>query len=203
MNAEQEAEREVIILFAGQAAERRAVCGSEPGFRRRLTLGQRAAFHEAGHAVSAWMLGLCVIGVNVIADPNVLVGRSNSFSGGVTFTAHEERSLAPGCRTTTAERVPSDLQKAAALCALLSGRRGWRPALAVARGLRRASRDMLNSHWRLVQSLAVELERDKVLTRERILFFKARCLRAASPPGSAALAPSFPAATPDFPSASA
>ncbi|MGI9073361.1 MAG: hypothetical protein ACR2JB_19095 [Bryobacteraceae bacterium] len=51
---------EALMVVAGRLAEKRALRGSEPGWVRLLSLEQRTAYHESGHAVVAAACGLYV-----------------------------------------------------------------------------------------------------------------------------------------------
>src|SRR5450759_1974083 len=74
------AERQVLVSLAGNSAARRAVQGSGPEWRRMRPKEELAAFHEAGHAVVAHLLGLCVWELSIV--PNEFkVGRTQHAAG--------------------------------------------------------------------------------------------------------------------------
>ena len=50
-------EASVVVYLAGNAAERQALQGSAPGWRRWRTPEQLRALHEAGHAIAQWARG--------------------------------------------------------------------------------------------------------------------------------------------------
>ena len=68
-------EASVVVYLAGNAAERRALQGSAPGWRRWRTPEKLRALHEAGHAIAQWVRGDCVWKLSIILDKNVRIGK--------------------------------------------------------------------------------------------------------------------------------
>jgi hypothetical protein len=57
--------------LAGKAAERRALQGSAPGWRRWRMPEELRAIHEAGHAIAQWARGDFVWKLSIMVDRNV------------------------------------------------------------------------------------------------------------------------------------
>ncbi len=160
-------EASVVVYLAGNAAERRALQGSAPGWRRWRTPEELRALHEAGHAIAQWARGDCVWKLSIIIGKNVRIGKSG-FLGG--YSSAGITPLPPGPIELPA-RMECDLRQGARVCQMLSlweSPYGWRGALRVARRLQARTRDLIEQHWYLVEMLAGELVRRQELDREQI-----------------------------------
>ncbi|HTX35410.1 MAG TPA: hypothetical protein VME43_10320 [Bryobacteraceae bacterium] len=160
-------EADVVFHLAGNAAARRALQGSEPGWRRLRSGDELRAFHEAGHAVAIWAAGGHPWWLSIVADETVRIGKTG-FEGGVCWGGGSPLPPGPCPRPARAE---SDLRKAAGVClalCLFEGAFGWRPALRIARRLRASTRALVENHWWRVVVLADELMRRRVLDHEAI-----------------------------------
>lgn len=74
-------EASVVVYLAGNAAERRALKGSAPGWRRWRMPEELRALHEAGHAIAQLARGNCVWKLSIIENKNVRIGRSGFLGG--------------------------------------------------------------------------------------------------------------------------
>jgi hypothetical protein len=157
-------EQRVIILLAGNAAARRALQGSELGWRRHLTRDQYVAFHEAGHAVAAVVGGYCGYRLSIVARRDIKIG-STGFLGGIAFLGRA-RMIDRPLEIPASPR--SDLATAAGLCCSLAPTLKWRDGLAVYRTLKARTEEILEDHWYSIKLLAIELNQRKELTQEQI-----------------------------------
>lgn len=157
-------EEQVIILLAGNAAARRAIRGSEPGWRRQLTRDQHTAYHEAGHAVAAVVADEYAYGLSIVLRPDIKVGKS-SILGGFAFHGHSRTSTKP---LEVPESPQTDIDSAAGLCCLLAPTFAWRDGLAVYRTLKVRTEALIEDHWRSIKLLAIELNQRKELGQEEI-----------------------------------
>ena len=174
-------EASVVVHLAGKAAERRALQGSAPGWRRWRTPEELLAHHEAGHAIAQWARGDFVWKLSIIADKSVRVGNLGYLAGfssaGVT--------LAPPGPIEFPARVDCDLRNAASDCMMLSlcePPYGWRGAVRVAHRLRARTRELVDQHWHLIEALGGELVRRQELDQAQI---EAILTRTAPMPGPA------------------
>ena len=160
-------EASVVVHLAGNAAERRALQGSAPGWQRCRTPEELLAHHEAGHAIAQWTRGDFVWKLSIRADKNVRVGNSGYLGG---FSSAGVTPLPPG-PIRFPVRVDCDLRNAARDCMMLSlcePPYGWRGAVRVAHRLRARTRDLVDQHWHLIAALAGELVRHQELDQEQI-----------------------------------
>ena len=135
-------EASVVVYLAGNAAERRALQGSAPGWRRWRTPEELRVLHEAGHAIAQWARGDCVWKLSIIVDKNVRIGKSG-FLGG--YSCAGITPLPPGPVELPA-RMECDLRQAARVCQTLSlcePPYGWRGAVRVAHRLKARTRDLI------------------------------------------------------------
>jgi len=174
-------EASVVVYLAGNAAERRALQGSAPGWRRWRTPEELRAFHEAGHAIAQWARGDCVWKLSIIVDKNVRVGKFGYLGGyssaGITPEPPGPIELPP--------RLDCDLRRAARTCQMLSlwePPYGWRGAVRVGHRLRERTRELVDQHWHLIEALGGELARRQELDQAQI---DAILKRAAPMPGPA------------------
>ncbi|MBZ5586749.1 MAG: hypothetical protein LAQ30_32095, partial [Acidobacteriia bacterium] len=101
-------EASVVVYLAGNAAERRALQGSAPGWRRWRTPEELRAIHEAGHAIAQWARGDFVWKLSIMVDKNVRVGKSGYMGG---FSSAGITPEPPG-RIEFPARVDCDLRNA-------------------------------------------------------------------------------------------
>ena len=182
-------EASVVVYLAGNAAERRALQGSAPGWRRWRTPEELRAIHEAGHAIAQWARGDFVWKLSIMVDKNVRVGKSGYMGG---FSSAGITPEPPG-RIEFPARVDCDLRNAASDCMRLSlcePPYGWRGAVRVAHRLQARTRDLIEQHWLLVELLAGELVRRQELNQAQIEAILARAPRPAPRVSEARAAPS-------------
>lgn len=156
-----------VVHLAGKAAERRALQGSAPGWRRWRTPEELRAHHEAGHAIAQWARGDFVWKLSIMVDKNTRVGKSGYLAG---FSSAGVTPAPPGPIEFPA-RVDCDLRNAAGDCMMLSlcePPYGWRGAVRAAHRLRARTRDLVEQHWPLIAALAGELVRHQELDRAQI-----------------------------------
>jgi hypothetical protein len=149
-------ETAVTIYLAGNAAVRRALRGSTPGWRVLRTPEELRSFHEAGHGVLQYLHGQHVWRLSIIINRGVRVG--DGVSGG--FAAAGDTTEPPADWAPPSGAVENDVQRAARACLVLSNFEppyGWRSALRIAHRLRAQTRDLVHRHWPLVARLAAEL----------------------------------------------
>jgi hypothetical protein len=138
------------------------------------------AHHEAGHAIAAAFAGFCPIHLDLVET----LGR-----GGVCVRARPGVEISPEyLQERLAERPEYDHHRAVTLCALLARAPGWRATLRVARKLRRQAEALVDAHWLHVTTLATELERRGVMSRQEIEGFLPRTTGAATTTDKPALA---------------
>src|SRR5580698_4689795 len=89
------ARAEVIATLGGPVAQRMALCGSEPGFRRRLTREQVVAFHEAGHIVAAAALGRYFYHVTIVPDRAVKIQKTGHVGGAAWYGSQSNPNWTP------------------------------------------------------------------------------------------------------------
>jgi hypothetical protein len=160
-------EADVVISFAGKMAERRALQGSAPGWRRWRDRDELRAFHEAGHAIAQRAAGRYLWRLSILTNKNVRVGMAGTLGGYASAGFTPE----PPGPEELPERLDCDLRSAARACQILSlceQPHGWRGALRAARRLRERSRNIIEQHWQLVVLLAGELHRRQELDRGQI-----------------------------------
>lgn len=160
-------EASVVVYLAGNAAERRALQGSAPGWRRWRTPDEMRALHEAGHAIAQWARGDCVWKLSIIVDKNVRIGKSGYLGG---YSSAGITPEPPGPIEPPAH-MDCDLRRAAHTCQMLSlwePPYGWRGAVRVGQRLRARTRDLIHQHWHLIEALASELVRHQELNRAQI-----------------------------------
>ena len=171
---------EVIGALAGPAAARRCLRGGEPGWRRVRSTASILAHHESGHAVAAAVAGFCPIHLDLVET----LGR-----GGVCVRVRPGVEVPPDrLREWLAIRAEKDYRRATTLCTLLAGASGWRAVLHVTRQLRRQAEALVDTHWLHVTTLAAELERRGVLSRQEIEGFLPRTTDAPTTADKPALA---------------
>lgn len=150
--------RMACVFLAGKVAEHRCLRGAAPGWRRFRFDDERTAFHEAGHAVTARLLGLHVYSATITPDLGFTVGTGQHSAGMVKM----------GWKPQPEEREPKraglpDNQEAARLCWILGGCKGWRETLHMVRSLRTETAKQIEANWSAVVDLAAELMRRRDL----------------------------------------
>lgn len=164
-------EASVVVCLAGNAAERRALQGSAPGWRRWRTPEEMRAHHEAGHAIAEVARGCYPWKLSIIANKSVRIGKSG-FLGGYSSAGITPEPPGP---IKLPARMDCDLRQAARACQMLSlcePPYGWRGAVRAAHRLQARTRDLVEQHWHLIAALAAELVWHQELDRiqiERIL----------------------------------
>jgi hypothetical protein len=144
------------IYLAGNIAVRRALRGSEPGWRRMLTQREMRAFHESGHVLLQYLHGQFVWRVSIAIDAGVRVG--DGISGGFTDAGSTPEPPADWAPPSGARET--DVQRAARACLVLSNFEppyGWRSALRAAHRLRAETCRLIDAYWPYVSRLASEL----------------------------------------------
>lgn len=186
-------EASVVVYLAGNAAERRALQGSAPGWRRWRTPEELRALHEAGHATAQWARGDCVWKLSIIENKNVRIGKSG-FLGGYSSAGITPEPPGP---IELPARMDCDLRRAARTCQMLSlwePPYGWRGAVRVGHRMRARTRDLVDRHWYLIEVLAGELVRHQELNQAQIEAVLARGAGRSAPEGR--LSPLAKAASP-------
>jgi len=166
-------EASVVVYLAGNAAERRALQGSAPGWRRWRTPEELRALHEAGHAIAQWARGDCVWKLSIIVDKNIRIGKSGYLGG---YSSAGTTPEPPGPIELPA-RMDCDLRQAARGCQMLSlcePPYGWRGAVRVAHRLQTRTRNLIEQHWHLIEVLGGELVRHQELNQVQIEAILAR-----------------------------
>ena len=162
------AQHELIVLLAGQAAEKLASRGSGRGWVRLRTDVELRAFHEAGHAIAGVVAGRTVYRLTVIPDPLREVGPSGRYiSAGLCLWSEPDLSAERRVKRT----VESDRTGAARLAmawATPLQKPQWKYALQVIREYRLKAEAMLSACWPIVTKLAIELEQRGTLTADEI-----------------------------------
>lgn len=156
VSAVAELETDAIISLAGKAAERRALRGTAPGWRRMRTRDEIRAYHEAGHAVARLCAGQYVWKLSIIPDATVCI-QETGISAGYCAGGKTQEPTGPMERPARAE---TDLRRAARACLILAiteAPYGWRGALRIAHRLRAQAWELIDQHWPLVARLASEL----------------------------------------------
>lgn len=152
-------ETEVMIALAGLIAERRSLRGVEPGWRRFRTALEVKAYHEAGHATAAALLGQGVAYIDVISRPDL--GR-----GGICLHSCDPSNALSA--TDLEKPYDSDHAQAVRLAFLLAPESGWRAALRTVHELRTRTESLIEANWSHVTALAGELERRGSMDGEEI-----------------------------------
>jgi len=157
-------ENDVVVAFAGKAAERRAKQRDHAGWLRMRSPDELTALHEAGHAIAARIVGRTVLELSVIPQPAVPVGRT--YLAG--FCKHGD---APDENPVEEHfcHLETDSKRAAQLCMILSDpMMSWKPALRTARELRERARTLVEMHWRIISILGGALAFHKHLRQDEI-----------------------------------
>lgn len=149
-------ESEVVTCLAGNAAARRCLRSSTPGWKIMQSLEAVRAFHESGHALGRWCEGKHVWRLSIIPNESVRMGKTG-FSGGHCVAGDTPEPPAPIERP---KRMETDFRQAARVCLALALRErpyDWRSALRIAHRLRSRARELVEAHWPLIARLAAEL----------------------------------------------
>lgn len=133
---------QAVILLAGKCAERRALRGSSAGWRRFRTPEEMVALHEAGHAALANAAGFIVFSASILHSSETA---GVTGSGPSIGRVHFGLGVAPGLGDKP-EGGP-DIRQALRLCAIVTGNRGWRPILQLARYLHATASEQVERHW--------------------------------------------------------
>lgn len=151
-----EARRHVIIALAGPAAARRA---------RRLSGRERIAYHEAGHATVATVLGARVFRATVIPEQVVFRGRTATIGGEVVLAKPGQSAVAP-----RNGEVLTDYRRAVLMYRLANAAEefDWRACAGYLRARRRDAEAFLSDHWPAVEAVAQELLRREVLEHAEV-----------------------------------
>jgi len=166
VNSHAFAREEGIIVLAGKVAEKRALRGSEPGWRRWRRAEELRAFHEAGHAIAAIAMGQYVYLLNIVPDPSRLVGKGNQIQGGIAWTGRK-----PGVVTDLSAPWPKsqgDASKAIAIAWGVAEEATWRSILGVVRRWQAEAAQIVERHWYVVMALAEALEERKTLSASEV-----------------------------------
>jgi hypothetical protein len=163
-------ETAVLICLAGKAGERRCRQGSEPGWVRWRSWDEIKAYHEAGHAVVAHLLGRYVWRLSIVPDQSVKLQKTSYVAGRCWSGYTAEASVEIPKR----DRLETDLHEAARCCrilALLEAPYNWKAALRLAHRLRGRVRAMIAANWYLLSALAQALLSSRELDQAQIARF--------------------------------
>ena len=166
-------EASVVVYLAGKAAERRALQGSAPGWRRWRTPEELRAHHEAGHAIAEVARGCYPWKLSIIVAKNVRIGKSGCLGGYSSAGITPE----PPAAIKLPAQMDCDLRLAARACQMLSlcePPYGWRGAVRVVHRLQARTGDFVEQHWHLIALLAGELVRHQELGQAQIEAILAR-----------------------------
>jgi hypothetical protein len=176
------AETELLFLLAGKAAERLALRGSEPGWRRFRTADELRSFHEAAHGLIAASRGRTVYSLSIIPDLKREVGTTGLYIvGGYCEQGSSPDPLPEGSQRAPLETDEHRAVRIAAIFAMGSGPRpqlqseiaqwlkpGWLDTLSVVREYQRRSEALLAANWFLLVKLSAELLKRQVLNQREI-----------------------------------
>ncbi len=159
------ARAEGLIALAGLVAARRALRGSEPGWRRFRSSTELKAFHECGHAIVALVLGKHVYGLSIVADATVRMGKSGIL-GGFAFIGRGDEPINP--QAEPAGPMETDIQTVCKWAQLYEDPATWRAMRRTIRAWRVEAAAIVEDNWYLLQKLAGELERRQTMNRSEI-----------------------------------
>ena len=149
--AEQHWDRSIVVVWAGPQAEDVLFVGRDPI--------ERAAIHEAGHAVSSWHFARGIADVSIGSDGSGITTTApmgvNSAEASPLYAREKTKNMYSEGPSREATKLPSDARRAITISKLLRADR--KAARELVRVRRFEARLLVNRDAALIRAVAAEL----------------------------------------------